>query len=170
MSAFTVGTLGDLSRRPVCAALESGIAETTTAAFGDLLALSRLGQIADQLTGIDIVHDRATGNHYVQVLAGAPGLVAPRTTLAAVSPKFSGDSKVGKCVQGWLRHQIDTATMTAVTTIGAAALHEFLTTKTQATVAAVARLHPDCGFVDEFHIWILFAKQKTPLVAGLLDS
>jgi hypothetical protein len=57
--------------------------------------------------------------------------------------------------------------MTAVTAIRPAPLYEFFTTKTQGSMTAVARLHANCRFVDEFHFSILTAQIKNPAIAGI---
>ena len=63
--------------------------------------------------------------------------------------------------------------MTAITAIGPAALNEFLTAETQATVTTVARKYADSCFVDEFHGWILVdnhSNTKNPAGAGFLNK
>ena len=49
----------------------------TAAALGHHLALPGLCQVANQLTGVHVVNDRTQWHQDIEVVAGAPGLVAP---------------------------------------------------------------------------------------------
>jgi hypothetical protein len=131
------------------------------------LPLSWLSQVTDQFARVDVVHDRATRNHNVEILARLAGLVAPGATLPAFRAKLASDSKIRERVQRGLGNQVNAAAVAAVATIGPASLDVFLTAKTQATVAAIACQYANCRFVDEFHCFCL---KKTPLAAGLLCS
>ena len=61
------------------------------------------------------------------------------------------DAKVRERVHALDRLQVDAAAEAAVAAVGAAERHEFLAPEAHAAAAAVAGLHLDFGFVDEFH-------------------
>jgi hypothetical protein len=151
VSTLALGTVSDLSRGAVRAALEARVAEPAATAFGDLLLLAALGQVANQLTCVDIVHDCAAGNLDLEITTGPAGLVTSGTTLPAFGPEFSRDAKVRQGVHGGVGHQVDATAMAAITTVGSASLDELLTSETQAAVPAIACLGANSCFVDEFH-------------------
>ena len=130
------------------------------------MALAGLGQVADEFARVDVVHDGATGYFDVEVLAGTTRLVATRAAVATFGAEFSGNAEIRQRVEALIGHEVDTADVTAVTAVGAALLDVFFTTKTQAAVAAVAGLHADGGFVDEFHRDSLAVNAKDPAKAG----
>jgi hypothetical protein len=60
--------------------------------------------------------------------------------------------------------------MSAIAAIGPATFDVFLAPKTEAAVATVASLSTNCGFVDEFHEFILAVNTKNPATAGLFKE
>ena len=61
------------------------------------------------------------------------------------------NAKVGERVHALDGFQVHAAAETAIAAVGAAEGHEFLAPETDAAAAAVAGLHLEFGFVDEFH-------------------
>jgi hypothetical protein len=86
------------SRRTIGAALESRVPKATATTFGNHLPLTRLGQVADQLACIDIMYDRAAGNHDVEIFAGLACLVAARAALPTLGTKLSRNPEIGERV------------------------------------------------------------------------
>jgi hypothetical protein len=76
------------------AALESRIAEASMASLCNLKALANFGQVTNELTGINIVHDRATRNDDVEIITRSPGPVPARARLAITGTVTPGHPKI----------------------------------------------------------------------------
>jgi hypothetical protein len=143
--------VGRLAWRTVHATLESGIAKTALAALRDHLPFAVFGQIANNFAGIYVVYHRATWNPHFEVVAGATGHIAPRTTLAILGAKFSRHAKIGERIHRCVSDNVNAAAMAPIATVGSTALDIFFAAKTEAAVTAVAGLDSYGCFIDEFH-------------------
>ena len=99
MARLTRRAVGDFARRPVGAAFETCITQTSATTFGDHLTLPILGQVTDQFIRIDIVHDCSLRHFDFEVVPGLTGHVAPATAGAAFSLEFAGYAKVRECIE-----------------------------------------------------------------------
>ena len=80
------------------------------------------------------------------------------------------DAKIGQRVDAGGGTQVDAAAVAAVAAVRAAQRHELLAPETGAAAAAVAGLHLQRGFIDEFHGGTL-AQTKTPALGrGFQDG
>jgi hypothetical protein len=153
--AFTRRTVCRLARRPVGAALEARIPAPTAPAGRNHLPLAILGEVADKLTGIDVMHDGSARYVHVKIVARTPGLVPARTTLTAFGPEFPGNTEVREGIHGSIRDQVNAAATAAITTVRAASFDVLFTAEAEAAVAAIAGLHANGCFVDELHSGIV---------------
>jgi hypothetical protein len=64
---------------------------------------------------------------------------------------FTLEPVIDQGIERTVSFQVHRAAVATVTTIGSAFGHVFFTTETQATMAALARLYNDGGFVYELH-------------------
>src|SRR5258708_15588814 len=85
------------------------------------------------------------------VIAAVTGAVIPAAAFAILTLIGARNAEIRQRVHALDRLQIDAAAETAVAAVGAAEGHEFFPTETHAAAAAVAGLHLELGFVDEFH-------------------
>jgi hypothetical protein len=70
-------------------------------------------------------------------------------------------TKISECIQVVVTHQVDTATVTAVTTVRAAPGNIFFATKMDHAVTAVACNGLDCYFINESHIYLVYKTLST---------
>ena len=153
MASFPGRALCNFPWRTIDAALESRIAQPPVSSVRNLQSFLRSGQVTDQFTGVHVAHHRAAGNCYVKVLA------RPTRSCCALHPGCPLSARNFRATLKSTRVLIDgSATRYTlppcppVTTIRTTPLHEFLAPKTQAAVAAVAGLDPNCCFVDKLSL------------------
>ncbi len=79
------------------------------------------------------------------------GAVIAAAALAVLALVGARNAKVGQRVHALDGFQVNAAAKTAVAAVGAAEGHEFFAPETHAAAAAVAGLHLEFGFIDEFH-------------------
>ena len=120
-------------------------------ALGDLESLSTRGQVANDFTGIDVMHNRAARHDNVEVAAALAGSIPAGATRTALGRETPCDAEVGQGIRCIVCDQVDAASVAAVATIGTTFSNKFLTAKTQAAVATVSGFNANYGFVDEFH-------------------
>ena len=152
MPGLSRRSVGYLSRCTIHTALETRITETALTTIGHFLALTRIGQITEQLARIHIVHNRPARNPDLEVIAGFAGLVSSGTTLTAFCLEFAADAKIRQRVERRIRNKVDTSSIAAVATVGPASFNVFFTAKAKATVTTVARENANRCFIDEFHL------------------
>src|SRR5690606_18742132 len=139
------------------------------AALRNLQRLSGRIQITQLFSGL-LIDDRRAHRHIDEkVLAATPGAVIARTALTVACAKGALDAEIRQRIDAVLRVQPDTAAHAAVTTIRPAEGDELLAAETDAAAAAIAGLHLDCGFVDEFHCCRL-QRREPRREAGVLDD
>jgi hypothetical protein len=108
-------------------------------------------QVAQLLTRLRFADDGADGHRYVEIFATAAGAAIARARLAVLSLVGSLDAEIRERVDARRRPQIDAAAVAAVAAIRPAERNEFFAPKARAAAAAVAGLHLESCFVDEFH-------------------
>jgi hypothetical protein len=109
-------------------------------------------QIGDQLFRIHIDDTGAQGHLDQEVLTAPACAIAALTRAPGLGPVARLEAKIDQGIQRRICLDEDTAAIAAVATIGTASLDVFFTTKTKATVTAVACIYPDFCFVYEFHM------------------
>ena len=136
-----------------------------------------LFEVPEDFAGFRIADDGAHGHRDVQVLAAAAGTAVGRTPLAHLRAVGALNSKVGQRVDALGGAQQDAAAMTAITAVRAAKGHGFLAAKTGRSTPAIARLHPQICFINEFHPASLRPtpfygahKRKPRPAAGVVDE
>ncbi len=87
----------------------------------------------------------------LDIFATASGPVAAHARLAVIGFEASLRTKVRQRVESLVADQVDTATVTTIATVRAAARNKSLATETDAAVAAVAGGDADYRFINEFH-------------------
>src|SRR5690606_32801894 len=127
-----------LARRPVGAALEARVAVAAAAALRDLQALPLPGEVAEELAGVDVVHQRAAGYGDLEILPGAAGLVAPRAGLAALRAVAPGDAEIRQRVDAGRRNEVHAAAVAAVAAVRPAPFDVLLAAKAERAGTAVA--------------------------------
>jgi hypothetical protein len=80
-----------------------------------------------------------------------PGAIVAATALAILAAIGAGNAKVRQGVHALGGFQVDATAEAAIAAIRAAERHGFLPPETHAAAAAIAGLHFQLGFVDEFH-------------------
>ncbi len=141
------------------------IAATAFAALGNQHALSRHRQVGDSLAGLFVVSERADGNQQVHVRAGMAAAIGALAMAAAIRFEFAIVAVAQKCVVVRIRLEINAAAVAAVASGRTAAGDEFLASKRNATVAAVAGLYQYFCFVNkhENHSPQRLAARRLPL-------
>ena len=109
------------------------------------------GQVAQLLAGIDIGHDGTDRDGHVDVLASVTGAIVAAAALAILTPIGARNPKVRQRIHALDRFEVHAAAQPPVAAIGTAEGNEFLAPKADAAAPAVAGLHLQFGFVDEFH-------------------
>ena len=152
------GARSRLARRTVDRTLEIDVAGAAVAAFCDLEPLPVRREVADQLVGGDVDDRRADRHADDLVLAGLACHLPAHAALPALRAKYALVAKVDQGVEALVRDEPDAAAVAAVAAVRPAERDGFLATETHATVAAVAGMYGNFGFVDEFHGWGLMTE------------
>src|SRR5436853_1414433 len=125
------------------------IAASTAPSMGDQYALARRGEISNRRAALIVKGKRADGHLQDHVLARMAGAVGAFAVASAIGLEFAivtvSQQRVVVCVG----FQIDGSAMAASTDTGTAARNIFLATEGHATIAAVAGLHENFGFINE---------------------
>ena len=115
-------------------------------------ALARGDEVGELLAAVGVRHDRAERQVDLDVLARLAVAVRAHAVLAALGAEAVLVPQVVESVVGGVGDRPDGSAVAAVAAGGAAARDELLAAKSDAAVAAVARLDVDLGGVDE-HRW-----------------
>src|SRR5215472_4036755 len=102
------------------------IAAASTAAFGDNEAVSRPGEIVQQLAGVRVVDDGAHRNGQFHGFPVAASALAPFAVTAALRRMFRIEPKMKQRIVVLARNHHHIAAMPAVAAARAAARHELL--------------------------------------------
>ena len=125
------------------------IAPSAASTLRDQHALARRGQVGDGFARLFVVGERADGNLEDHVRAGVAGAIRAFAMASAVRFKFAIVPIAQQSVVVGIRFQINAAAMAAVASGWAAARNEFLASKRNAAVAAVARFHQYFCFINK---------------------
>ena len=109
------------------------------------------GEISELLAGLQIGDHGADGHRHEAIVAAVARAVVAAAALAVLGLEGARNAKIREGVHALDGSQIHAAAQSAVATIGAAEGHELLAPEAHAAAAAVAGLHLELGFVDEFH-------------------
>src|SRR3990172_7725806 len=118
---------------------------------GDQQFLSRLGHIAHGLIGFNISDDGAYRHPDIQVFTAFTGTIPTLAVFTAFSLEYPGMTEIDQGVQVGVAYQINTAAITAITTVRPAKGDKLLAAKTGTAVTAIAPLHLESHLIDEFH-------------------
>ena len=160
--------VGRLARRAVRAAFEPSIAEPASPAFRYHLSLTLVGQIADQLARIHVVHDGAQRHPHLEIAARLARHIAAGTALSALCPELSRHAKSGQRVERRVGNEIDAAAIATIPAVRTTLGHVLLSAEAQAAVSAVAGDDANCCLIDEFHA--LNSNTKNPADAGFFQN
>ena len=125
------------------------IAASTASTMCDQYALTRGGKIGDGGAALIVKGKRADGHLQDHVLARMAGAVGAFAVASAIGLEFAIVTVSQQRVVVWVGFKINVAAMAAVTARGTAARNIFLATEGHATIAAVAGLHENFGFINE---------------------
>src|SRR5690606_25388437 len=140
-----------LARGAVGRTLEVHVAQAALAALCDQQAVAMLGQVADDLVGLDIGDHGPDRHGDDQIVAGLAVHLPAHAVLPALGAELALVAEVDQGVEVLVRQQPDAAAIAAVAAVRAAQRDEFLAAETDAAVAAVACAYLDFGFVNELH-------------------
>ncbi len=140
-----------LARCAVSTAFKPGIAQPMDTPFRHQQLVTGLDQITDQLARLQLIDARPQRHVDQQVIGGFADAVSAHARLTVPGAKQAGMAKIHQGIQTFVHHQVDTAAVTAVTAVRAAAGDIFLPPETEAAVPSFAGLDPDDCFVYEFH-------------------
>jgi len=121
----------------------------TAAGHQQLLAMHH--HLADELLGVGIIYTGADRDPDPQTLALVPGHLPTHAILSTLGPVVPFVAEIHQGVESAVGNQVNVTAIAAVTAIGAAFGNIFLTTKTDAAVAAVTRLNLDHCLIDKLH-------------------
>ena len=141
-------TVGKLARRAIGAALEVDVAQAVVAALGHQQTLSVGQHLADHLFGIHVLDPGTHRDPHQQILALAPGHLAPHAVLAPLGTMVTGVTEIHQGVQSLVTHQVDAAAVAAVTAVGTTLGDVFFTAK---LAAPLPPSPASTSFVYEFH-------------------
>ena len=161
LALFARGTGAGLARRTVHGALVVHVALAADAALGDQQAIAVVGEVADDLVGLDVDDLGADGYADGDVLAGLAEGLAAHAVLAALGAELALVAEVDQRVEVLVRLQPHAAAIAAVAAIRPAERNELLAPEADAAVAAVAGDDQDLGFIYEFH-WVLPGRRNEP--------
>jgi hypothetical protein len=141
----------ELAWRAVGARLEMQVAEAALAALGEQRALAVRGEVGEQ-HAVLVADQRADRHAQLDIRAAAPVLVGAAPDVAVGGAMDAREAVVDQRIDVAVGHRPDAAAAPAVAARGAAARHELLAPERGAAVAALAGVHLDFRFVDEFHL------------------
>ena len=140
----------ELPRRAIDARLEVQVAKPALAALGEQRALAVRREVEEQ-SAVLVLYQCANRHAQHDVLAAAPVFVGAAADVAVLGAVDAREPVVDQRIDVAIRDRPDAAAAAAVATRWAAARHEFLAPERGAAVAALAGVHLDLRFVDEFH-------------------
>jgi len=106
------------------------------------------GEIEKRFAGFVVEDERADGDLHGEAFAFVAGSVAAFAVAAALSGVFGVEAEMEKRVAVDGGDHGNVAAASAIAAAGAAARHVFLTTESEAAIAAVTRLDCNVDFVD----------------------
>ena len=137
---------------------ETRVAAAAASAAGDHHALIGAREIVHTFAGVGIIDDRPDRDLQDNACALAPGPVGAFTVASALRFVLGVEAEVDERVVALAGFHDDIAAAAAVAARGAAARDELLAAEGEASVAAVASLYADIGFVNE-HLKAVLSSQ-----------
>ncbi len=113
--------------------------------------LPGLDQVPNELLGVFVDHAGANRYRQHQGVAAPTGAVRPLSWRTVLRPIAGLVAVVDQCIERLDGLKIDTAPVATVTPVRPTFLDELFAPETETAPAALARLHANCSFVDEFH-------------------
>ncbi len=110
-----------------------------------------VGQLADQLLGLDVVDQGAQRHRHQHFIGADAAAVGAAAILAALGAEHPVEAEIRQGIQVDVGHRIDIAAVAAVAAVGAAERNGALAAEADTAVAAVAGFDTDGSFVNEFH-------------------
>ena len=152
--------------RTIGGTFEVNVTETAASAlrYPQLLTMRR--DITQAFTALCIGDDGTQRNPDHDVLTTFSGFVPARAVLAVLRLVFSEVPEINQGVQTRVAFQENTAAAATVTTVRPSELDVLFPPERGRSIAAVAGVDIDLGFVYEFHAGILYPVQKNPAWAG----
>jgi hypothetical protein len=118
-----------------------------------MLAVVR--DVSNPFPGLGIRNNRTKRHADDNILAAFAGFVPPHATLAVLRLVFPQVPEIDQRVQSRITLEIDAAAPAAIPTVRTTVLDVLFPAKRCRTVAALAGMDFDIGFVNEFHAAIL---------------
>jgi len=113
--------------------------------------LPKLVQIPQLFASLFIPYTRANRHTYDQVLTFTTRPVATHAVLATPGAEGALKAQINKRVEIVVRNQVNTATISAIATVGPPPGYEFLATETDTAIASIAALDADTNLVNKLH-------------------
>ncbi len=132
-----------------------GIAAAAATALAEGKALSRFGEVAEQVAGKGIVNHRARRHRHNEILGGPAGHIIGAAVLPVGGDVASHMAKSLEGVEGGPDLEDDIAAAPAVAAVGAAAWDVLLAMEMHHAVAAFARANEYLCFVNEHVGWLV---------------
>ena len=136
-------------RRPVRGGREPRVSPPAFAARGHEERLPLLDEVADDLPGLTVLHDRSDGHRDRKSRAVLPVAVVPLAVAAAARGEAPREAEGVERVQAAVGDERHAPAVPAVPAGGPAPGHELLAPEGDAAIATVAPGDVDDGFVDE---------------------
>ena len=133
----------------VCGRGEPSVTPAAASAVRCNPALSRSGEIEQQLSGFGVMHFGSDGHRQLNSSAIAACAVAAFAVPTALRSVLGIEPEMQQRIVVLARNERDIAAVAAVTAARATARHELLAPEGQATVSAVARLQRNYYFINE---------------------
>src|SRR4051812_12875224 len=137
---------------------EPRVASAAASTFGHGETLARLGEVEELFPAIGVVDDGPDGHGHLYVVALATSPVTAFAVAATFRVVLGVEAEMQKSVVVRVCDHDDVPAAATVSAARTAARNEFLTTKRETPVAAIACFYFDFYFVDK-HCW----KRKRPL-------
>jgi hypothetical protein len=134
---------------PAAVGGELGVAAAAAATAGRKPAVAVVGQVGEQLAGVQIGDDGALGHHHLQVLAALAVLVLAHSVHAVERPAVRMVAERQQRRHVAAGHQPDVAALAAVAAIGPTEGHRPFTAERHTARATVASAHVELGLVDK---------------------
>ena len=110
-----------------------------------------LGEVGDDLLGIEVVEHRADRHAQDDIVATGAILVGAAAVFTALADEFAGVAVVDQGIDVAVGDGIDAAAAAAIAAIGAAHGNVLLAAERRRAVAAIAGFYVYLGFVDKLH-------------------
>jgi hypothetical protein len=148
---FTFRATCRLARSAVGAGLEMQIPQAAIATFGNQGALTIVRQIRQQIAGFFFTHDSANRHSQKDVIGATTIAIGASTAFTVAGTEMSREAVFDQRIDIAVGDHPDAAATSTITAIRAALGNEFLATKRDGAIAAIAGGYVDTNFVNKFH-------------------